>query len=163
MIGLAVINVNTGHNLGRVQDLLFDDEGRLRGIQLESKGLWRSKRYIPIEKILSIGEDALTVGTDDLFSDLDSSSAFHSILNGNQKLKGKPVITTNGLELGHVEDVYFQEEVGRIIGYELTDGFLSDVVEGRKVMPVPAELTLGNDCLVVPQEMEMQLTDQIEG
>lgn len=153
--------MQTGKKLGQVYDLLFDDEGALRGVQLDAKGIWRKGQFIPIEHILSIGEDALTVKTDDVGSNIDPSS-FHSILDGNEKLKGKPVITTHGVELGVVEDVYIREEMGTIIGYELTDGFFSDVTQGRKVLPNKESFTVGADAIVVPQEMESELQDSMD-
>lgn len=133
----------------------------MRGVQLDAKGLWRKGPFIPIEQILSIGEDALTVETDDMGSAIDPS-AFHSIIDGGDKLKGKPVITTHGVELGVVEDVYFREEMGTIIGYELTDGFFSDVTQGRKVLPKKETFTVGTDAIVVPQEMESELQDSMD-
>jgi uncharacterized protein YrrD len=50
-----------------------------------------------------------------------------------------------------LEDVYFQEEVGTIIGYELSDGFFSDLVEGRRMIKKPNKLFIGKDALVVHQ------------
>ncbi len=61
-----------------------------------------------------------------------------------------------------VEDVYFQEELGTIIGYELTDGFLSDVTQGRKMLPKVEPLTVGTDAIVVPSEMEVNLQDSLD-
>lgn len=161
VIGLSVFNVNSGQKLGVVKDLLFDGDWSLRGVVLEPGGFLRRGIYIPSEKILSIGEDAITVGTIDAVTSLDPSIPFHSML-GEHRLKGKPVITMNGNELGHVEDVYFEEEVGTIIGYELTDGFLSDILDGRSILPQPERITIGSHALVVPQEMEKQLKEKIE-
>lgn len=153
--------MHTGKKLGQVYDLLFDDEGVLRGVQLDAKGIWRKGPFIPVEQIKSIGEDALTVETDDA-SNTHPSNQFHSVIDGDEKLKGKPVITTNGVELGIVEDVYFHEDMGTIVGYELTDGFLSDVTRGRKVLPKREPYTVGSDAIVVPQEMESQLQDTMD-
>ncbi len=74
--------MQTGKKLGQVYDLLFDDEGVLRGVRLDAKGIWRKGQFIPIEQILSIGEDALTVETDEVSSPIDSSTQFHSIIDG---------------------------------------------------------------------------------
>lgn len=156
-----MIHVQTGNKLGTVYDLLFDEQGVLSAVQLDAKGIWRKGRIIPKENILSIGEDAITVETEDVDTPIDPTP-FHSVIDGNDKLKGKPVITTNGIELGMVEDVYFQEEVGTIIGYELTDGFLSDVTQGRKLLPKVDPMTVGADAIVVPSEMEENLQDSLD-
>ncbi len=61
-----------------------------------------------------------------------------------------------------MEDVYFHEEKGTIVGYELTDGFFSDVTQGRKVLPKKEPYTVGDDAIVVPQEMESELLDTMD-
>lgn len=162
VIGLAVIHVHTGEKIGHVLDLYFDDAGVLCGLQLDSSGIWRKGPFLMSEDILAIGEDAVTVATDIDRSAVDIS-AFHSLREGRDKLKGKPVITKNGMELGWVEDVYFHAELGTIIGYELTDGFLSDITAGRKMLPRLASYTIGTDAIVVPNEMEEKLTDRLDG
>ena len=44
------------------------------------------------------------------------------------------MISEEGEPLGFLKDVYFQEEVGTIVGYEITDGFFSDITEGKQVI-----------------------------
>ena len=44
------------------------------------------------------------------------------------------MISKEGERLGLLEDVYFLEEVGTIVGYELSDGFFSDIMEGKRVI-----------------------------
>ena len=44
------------------------------------------------------------------------------------------MMTKEGERLGILEDVYFMEEVGTIVGYELSDGFFSDIMEGKRVV-----------------------------
>jgi uncharacterized protein YrrD len=74
-----------------------------------------------------------------------------SLASGEHKLKGLPVITVNGRQLGFLEDVYFEEKLGRKIeGLEISDGFISDLKEGRKRLPAPDEATIGDDAVIVP-------------
>lgn len=132
-------------------DLYFSQNGELCGVRLDAKGLWRKGKVIPIEEIVNIGEDAVTVRTDTMISSLSAEHEFLSMMDGN-RLKGKPVVTTNGSELGIVEDVYFEEKLGKIVAYELSDGFLSDVTEGREVLPLQPQFVIGDDAIIVPQE-----------
>ncbi|WP_234410574.1 hypothetical protein [Caldalkalibacillus mannanilyticus] len=41
--------------------------------------------------------------------------------------------------------------MGNIIGYELSDGFFSDLMEGRRVMKSPEHLLIGKDAMIIPQ------------
>ncbi len=94
------------------------------------------------------------VDSEDVVSSLgDEQREWVGLLSGDRKLKGRPVIKASGRELGWVEDVYFREEMGTLIGYELSDGFLSDVLSGRKVLkPGALHLTWGKDVIIAPDE-----------
>ncbi len=57
-----------------------------------------------------------------------------------------------GEKLGIVEDVYFQEELGTIVGYECTDGFFSDLKEGKRVVKTDEPPAIGKDTIIVNVE-----------
>ncbi|MOA67251.1 hypothetical protein D3C78_1943430 [compost metagenome] len=38
----------------------------------------------------------------------------------------------------------------QIIGYEISEGFISDLKEGRKWLPMPEKVTIGEDAVIVP-------------
>jgi len=49
-----------------------------------------------------------------------------------------------------IEDVYFDEQMGKqIVGLELTDGLISDITEGRKVVMINEDAQLGEDAVIV--------------
>lgn len=151
VVGTKVIHVPTGELVGRVHDLLFNREGCLQGLSLEKKYWFVKAPYIPISQILSIGEDVVTVNSLPSLN-VDCIEQDWLYLNhGQRKIKGVPVITSNGKQLGILEDVYFQEEMGTIIGYELSDGFFSDLMEGRRIIRKPNKLSIGKDAFVIHQ------------
>nr|WP_243864300.1 PRC-barrel domain-containing protein [Paenibacillus castaneae] len=92
---------------------------------------------------------------------MKSKQLLRSFYTGLVKLKDLPVVTVQGLQLGRVSDVYFYPNQGtQIIGYELTDGFVSDVMEGRKWLRAPSDpdaVLLGEDAIIVPAVSEAEL------
>lgn len=154
VIGLPVIVSETGEQIGTVRDLLFDGRQNLRGVLLEKDGWVRRGRFIAVENIAAFGTDAVMIDSEDAVSPLgDEQREWVGLLSGDRKLKGRPVIMASGRELGWVEDVYFREELGTLIGYELSDGFLADVFSGRKVLrPGTMHLTWGKDVIIAPDE-----------
>ncbi|MFK4997612.1 PRC-barrel domain-containing protein [Bacillus sp. N9] len=58
-------------------------------------------------------------------------------------------LSNEGKQLGLLDDVYFLEEVGTIVGYELTDGFFSDITEGKRVIRTPIPPKIGKDAMIV--------------
>ncbi|GAB7386493.1 PRC-barrel domain-containing protein [Bacillaceae bacterium] len=149
VLGLPVIDLSTGSEIGVVQDLFFDADHVFRGVMLEANGWFHRGRFIRKESIFAVGKDCVTIRNAHALTSLRASD-FTGLVTGNKPLKGKPVITPNGLQLGQVEDVYFHEELGTIVGYELSDGFVTDILEGRKFLRHPGRVIHGEDALIVP-------------
>jgi uncharacterized protein YrrD len=149
VIGLPVIDISLGTQIGKVLDILFDVDWQVQGILLELGSWFHKDRYIPISNICAFGDDAVTVNNEECAAELNSAD-YYRMVTGHRKVKGLPVLTVNGHQLGMVEDVYFLEEVGTIIGYELSDGFISDLKQGRQVLQRPEKATFGQDAIIVP-------------
>lgn len=150
VIGLPVYAISSGKQVGIVRDLLFDNHQQLFGLLVESKGWMMRRRYIPADRIVSFGFDAVTVDSENVLEPLeDPHEKVVGVCSGKHKLKGLPVMTVTGSELGRLENVYFLEEVGTLIGYELTDGLITDLREGRKALRSTESLTWGDDALIV--------------
>ncbi|SDN54781.1 Uncharacterized protein YrrD, contains PRC-barrel domain [Paenibacillus sp. yr247] len=159
LIGLPVLTVDSGKQIGQVKDLLVDPEWHIRGIVLEVKNWFSALRYIPWEGIVAAGEDAITIPNESVIREFEQVEECYSFLEGSRKFKGLPVITVGGHKLGVVEDVYLNQDWGKqIIGYELSEGFISDLKEGRRWLPMPDSATKGEDAIIVPvhcaQEVE---------
>jgi uncharacterized protein YrrD len=149
VIGLAVFHQETGKKLGTVCDLLFDDSHKLRGLLLENGGWLKRRRFLPADAILSIGKDAVVMKKGTTLKPLDSSlHDCFGLVTGEKALRGRSLLLTSGLQLGTVENVYFQEELGTLIGYELSEGWLNDLRFGRKMLKANGTFIWGEDALI---------------
>lgn len=152
IVGLPVICVQTGKQCGAVQDVLLDPDWRVAALLLETKTWFSQLTCIEKKDIVAIGDDAVTIAEEGAIRPLEScASGTAWLLSGDTKVKGLPVITVNGQQLGVIEDVYLEPDQGiQVIGYELTEGFISDLTEGRKWLPMPESVTIGEDAVIVP-------------
>lgn len=152
IIGLPIICVRSGKQAGTVKDLLLGSDWQAEALLLETKHWFSEVTCIEWNDILALGEDAVTIETEEVIRPLESC-AFEgkALLSGDHQVKGLPVITVNGQQLGVIEDVYLETNWGKqVIGYELTEGFISDLKEGRKWLPMPESVTVGEDAVIVP-------------
>ncbi|MGO4887384.1 PRC-barrel domain-containing protein [Anaerobacillus sp. MEB173] len=146
---LAVFDISNGEEIGKIIDLFFDENSRVTGLLMDKKGWLNSDMFVPLHAIQSIGQDGVMVKEKCLLENFSKSKhVFHS-LKHKDGIVGKPLVTAEGEKLGLVEDVYFLEEKGTIIGYEVTDGLFADLIEGRKVVKTDDPLLIGEDILVV--------------
>ncbi|WP_421616828.1 PRC-barrel domain-containing protein [Brevibacillus sp. TJ4] len=152
VVGLPVMCLETGETLGTVHDILCDSTWHVRGVLLSEPGWFHPGTYIPSERIHAVGDACLTVSGKDAITSFQHLAGTEpvGIVTGKSKLKGKAVITASGEILGVVEDVYFSADWEKLVGYELSNGWLADVTEGRKRMNVPASVIVGEENLIVP-------------
>ena len=158
LIGLPVFLAN-GKKAGRVRDVGFDEFWQISCIVLDSQ-VWfrRAVRIVKWPDVTKCGSDAVIIRDRQAIITIRANELLRSFHTGVVQLKELPVFTEDGQELGRVSDVYFPKTEGtQIIGYELTDGFLADVFEGRRKLLLPEGpegVTLGEDAILVPASCE---------
>jgi uncharacterized protein YrrD len=162
IIGMPIIEIAGGKQLGHVKDIAFDSEWTLQAVVVDTKKWFSVPKAIACGNVMGFGDDAITIQDEACVEELETPPEWFYFLNGDNRIKGKPIMTVNGNQLGVVEDVYFDEKLGtKIIGYELTDGFISDITEGRKKLPAPEQITWGEDAIIVPLHSEDGLEDLV--
>ena len=150
VLGLPILNISSGKSVGVVKDLLFNQHGEVKGVVVDQGGLFSKPHFVAFEDIGAIGDDALTIGAEEYLQSIAPYKGYYGFSSGKQAYKELPIITTNGHELGRIEDVYFLEELGKIVGYEISDGFISDITEGRRTIQRPSKVIIGEDALIIP-------------
>lgn len=159
MIGLSVFDVESGKEIGKVQDFLLSEDWKIAGILLEGKGLFSAgMKAVMWEDITAYGEDAVMIRNHEVIQKLDSNHIQYTFAVGSGKVKELPVLTSEGVMIGRVSDVYFDQHLGNTItGIEISDGFISDLVEGRKLLPFTKDIVKGENAVMVPALSEQRL------
>ena len=135
LIGLPVYEIQSGKRLSKVKDIWMSDKWEITHLELVKSSLY--SRTIPVvtwEHVTACGEDAVMLESQSHLLHYKSSQAepYRTFLEGPQRIKEMPILTTAGIQLGWVADVYFQPHMGNTItGLEISDGLLSDLIEGR--------------------------------
>ncbi|MGB9792753.1 MAG: PRC-barrel domain-containing protein [Thermacetogeniaceae bacterium] len=150
IIGLPVVSVVTGKELGMVEEILWDHQDRritslVVGEKKNSRKDFKNSHVVAMEEILGIGEHAVTIERDSL-SETEMKERVGRPTTG---VKGVPVITTDGNQLGTVEDVVFSETDGKLVGYEISSGLVGDIVSGRFILNPEAVVTWGEEMVIV--------------
>lgn len=148
LIGLPVINLSNGETVGRIKDILFDPETCLfNGVVVDIGGWLKGVRKICYDDIAALGEDAITIADDTVL--IKTSCDEECILAKEGEVVGTKVLTKDGNELGTIADILFDQESGQITHYQLSDGFIQDLIEGRETIPVTADFQYGKDAIIV--------------
>ncbi|MGD9677246.1 MAG: PRC-barrel domain-containing protein [Vulcanibacillus sp.] len=151
VFGLPVLDVSSGKKVGVIEDIFFNNYGEIVGFAVASQSLFNKISFLSYENVSFVGDDAVTIGEEKFITPIHQNQ-YYSYNYGKRSCKELPLVTTNGQELGYISDVYFMEEVGKIIGYEVSDGFISDITEGRRTIEIPKRLIIGEDAIVIPNK-----------
>ncbi len=145
IIGLSVVDKATGKDCGAIDDLILDlEQGKVTALSVKSVGWLTSSRVVPLELVQKMGSDAVLI-------DEEAKAAQSDDGCGIKSLKGCSVISSEGKDLGTVEDLIMEVQDGRVLGWEISDGLVQDLVEGRRVLPVGSVITCGLDRFIVQE------------
>jgi uncharacterized protein YrrD len=145
--GLPVYETNKGKKIGEVCDLNISSSGLVKGLIIKKGGFFKKNYTITIQDVSSFGWHGVMIDDDHKISALQTIPEY--TLNHQHRLHGKVVMTSEGEQLGILDDVYFMEEVGTIVGYEISDGFFSDITEGKQVVKTSESPAIGEDAIIV--------------
>jgi uncharacterized protein YrrD len=145
--GQPVFETKSGTKIGEISDLCISSSGSVKGLLVKKGVFFKQTFFLDIQKVASFGWDGVMVEDTKFLQKLKETPEF--TLNHHHSLDGMMMLSKSGESLGLLKDVYFQEEVGTIVGYEITDGFFSDITEGKQVIQSGKPLAIGKDAIIV--------------
>ncbi|WP_375470674.1 PRC-barrel domain-containing protein [uncultured Nostoc sp.] len=164
VIDKVVVTSDKGQKIQRILDLIFDHKrNQLLGFLVEEKGLFRDAKVIPLQEVQAIGSDAIIVKSKESVVKAHRVPAIKEILHQNIVLRGTRILTTEGLYLGGLVDLFFDEHSGLVEGYEVSGGVFADAYSGRSFVPAPKALIIGDDVAFVPPETAQMMEEQVGG
>jgi uncharacterized protein YrrD len=165
LLGLAIINHSGGEHLGKVLDLVFDhgaDECVALVIRERELFGFMPAQVVPWNQIITIGPDAVMVESGKSVIAAKDDARIRRIMDSDHHLIGTRIYTDDGRYLGTFGDVYMDSSSGRVLGYEVSGGFVSDTVSGKRFLPAEVGPDIGKDTVIVPSHAADLLEQQAE-
>lgn len=145
IIGLPIISIGEGTELGMAKDIIVNPyKGEVAAIVVEDGKWYLGAKILSFDKILGIGEYAITVENSNAVVPITSVPEVEKLLNTNVRIKGTKVLTKGGKMRGEVTEIFIVPQDGKIIGCEVNDS-------ANQTIFIPAEqvMTFGKDVLVI--------------
>ncbi|MBR5914532.1 MAG: PRC-barrel domain-containing protein [Selenomonadaceae bacterium] len=121
ILGLPVISITEGRELGISKGLLIDAKNRVvAAITIEDDDWYRGVKLIPYEAVIAIGVDAMTITHSENILTLDEAGDYETLLDENIRIIGTKVFTKSGVVQGKVSEISISED-GKIELCEITD------------------------------------------
>lgn len=154
VIGLPVVNLKNGKEVGAVQDIVFIPESNyLQGLIIKG-GAARGERVVLIEDVVNIGEDAIMIPDDTVLRKTGQEEGEERLVNNKGKIMGKKVLTAEGKELGKINDILLDPAGKRFEGYEVSEGLIDDLLKGRGILKNNYRWKIGEDAIIIETEKE---------
>ncbi len=159
IIGLPVIEVSTGSQLGTVSGIVVNpDQGALECLLLERERWYGEMRALPFGAVLGVGEFAVTVISGSDVFPVSAKKELISMLERDVPLIKAGVMTRSGKLVGAVREYYVDHQSGKIKGCQVTvesgDEF---IVPGDKVM------TYGSRFIIIEDGYNDYLIKELPG
>jgi len=157
VIGLPVLDTESGTQIGEVHEVIMNlAKALICGLAISGPTWFSQERGIIFQDVFGIGCDAVTVGTAAVVQDFAGFADNPEILRFRD-VCDKMLYTETGVFLGTLVDLLFDPVTGEVRFFEVSDGFVTDFLHGRLVMPLPQTQVIQEDRLIVPEVMAQLL------
>ena len=145
LFGKEVVRQISGEKQGNVRDIVFDEESlNIVALLVGSRvGRGRALRWT---SVASVG-DVVVVGGEEALGKLGEDLEVADLRKKSHTITGTEIVTQEGEKIGEVRDIFVNER-GRVGGYEVSRGMISDL-RGRKFLPMENVEAIGKDTIIV--------------
>jgi uncharacterized protein YrrD len=162
-LSLPIISLQEGQHIGYVKSLIFNPQTKCLAAIVVDKGLFKDQRIIPYNKVVSVGEDAITI---DKCAYVEKSTNIPEILDlmkNKLNVIGTKVITESGKTLGVAEEYYINPEDGKMTHVEISGGKIDGLFKGKAQLKAENLITIGHDIIVAVKGSEINMTVSDKG
>jgi len=157
-LSLSIISLKEGQQLGYVRNLIIDPKAKaVAALIVDPKGFFKEQRIIPFNRVVSIGENVITVSTESQVEKATNLPDILELLKEKTAIIGIKVITASGKTLGIVEEFYIDSSDGAIASLDISDGKIEGLFNGKTRLQADDILTIGSDVIVAVKDSEEKL------
>jgi uncharacterized protein YrrD len=167
LLGAPVVTLG-GDDCAEVRDVVYRaDSGALVGFTLNKRSWFGGQlpEMLPTASVHAIGKDAVMIEAPTAL--VDSAAAPTEIVEASPErdVIGATVLTESGKSLGEITDVILALGLQvKVVGYEVTSpGDAKGRNRTARYVPLPEQIAVSGDALVVPDEVDRFIEDDLSG
>ena len=158
-LSLPIISLQEGQQIGHVKSLVLDAGTKsLAAIVVDTKGFFKDQRIIPYSKVISVGEDAITIDKESHVEKTSSLPELLDLVKEKLTIIGTKMVTESGKTLGIADEYYIDPKTGKISQIELSGGKIEGFLTGKAWISAEYITTIGHDVIITQKGSENALT-----
>jgi len=157
IIGLRVISISDGTQVGVIKDLVLNQQGKsLDFMIIDQPSDYFGAKVIPFADVLGIGEFAITIPHQGVIQDVAQNTEVQHLLKQDIRVIGTKVLTKKGELIGEVKEIIINEETGHISSCLFESEGQMQEIEAEKI------ITLGKELLIIEGEPSLSNHETVE-
>jgi uncharacterized protein YrrD len=150
IIDLPVVESMSAQRLSTIRDVIIDmRESRVYALVCKEKLFRRSLEAIPFTNIAEITQNSVAVTGRTNQISLRGLSMKYRRFQSYKNILGKIVLNSRGEILGIIRDLLIDTNSGIIKAYELSEGYIDDILRGRHIIELECGHTLSDKNFVL--------------
>lgn len=163
-LSLPIISLKEGQQIGYVRNLVINPKTKsIAALMVDPKGFFKEQRIIPFHRVVSLGENAITINNGSQVEKAANLPDILDLLKDKASVLGVKVITESGKTLGVTDEFYIDPESGQICAIDISEGKIEGLFNGKARLMSEDILTLGPDVIVVDSDCNSRLEMQSKG
>ncbi len=157
-LSLPIISLKEGQQIGFVRNMVINPKTKsIVALVVDPKGFFKEQRIIPFNKVVSLGENAITISTESQVEKATNLPDILELLREKATILGIKVITESGKTLGVTDEFYINPLNGQIASLEISEGKIEGLFNGKARLSAEDILTIGPNVIVVDSDCESRL------
>ena len=157
-LSLPIISLKEGQKIGYVRNLVINPKSKsIAALVVDPKGFFKEQRIIPFHRVVSLGENAITISTGNQVEKAANLPDILELLKDKAAVLSVRVITESGKTLGITDEFYIDPDTGQISAIDISQGKIEGLFNGRLRLNSEDILTLGPDVIVVDSDCDSRM------
>jgi len=149
LIDLPILTEEKSMRLGKISDVLFDTKTlKICALIISTNSIIPLAKLIKIDDISKIDESSVWVNNEKVVASAKAMKGIENVASFQKDIEGT-IIINNSNRMGTISDIFFNAEIGEIAEFEVSDGFVEDVLSGRKSVAIERSVNFKDKKIVM--------------
>ena len=158
LVSLPVVTQDDRRQVGEVKDFIYDPVcHKILGYLVENSGWFKDGRGFLHSDVIYREDDCMVIENEQVIKKIGAIPELKEAVGQKKDIRGFRVEEANGHYVGVIQDVVVNGNTGDITGYEISDGIIQDLLDGRITIPNEG-INIGCDKVVAIEGAAMDTT-----
>ncbi|WDV44129.1 PRC-barrel domain-containing protein [Clostridiaceae bacterium M8S5] len=155
LIGKYIVDMTNGNKICNIKEVIYSkDFFKAAGFLVDSNSFKNDKRIIRFKDVKDFGDNFVIIDSSDVIKKPYNYPKIDQMMKNEYSIIGYEILCEDGISMGFIKDVVFDEKKGRIVGFKITDGIIQDLLGGRNFMPYTEGMKFCDNFLLINRQIK---------